>query len=258
MLSKSALPLLRRLGRPFRQFPNVELVKKQQEIQELYDRNEVIGHIAAYKPSYTLEFDRNGELLIYSAEPLRSRAFLLKYPYILYESMALTALWAFLVNPFALYFGWNYLFLGAGLLLLMPRAALLHARQYRIRRMYLLRGGRYVRFERATAGGDQLVNWAEVREFHPLTEDYRHFADAENCEFLDAEGQLRHDLCLECEHFKQFSVNEQNVPIFLEKAGVVHHPEVFDAVCRGMHVDTSDFAINTAHNSRAREPHYSL
>ena len=39
--------------------------------------------------------------------------------------------------------------------------------------------------------------------------------------------------------------------------GVVHHPELFEAVCKGYNVDTSDFVINTAHNLRAKEGNYS-
>lgn len=237
----------------------MRIATKQAKVQEIYDSHQVIGHAPVYKPSYTLEFDRNGELLLFSAEPLRDkRRILLKYPYILYESLAPLSLWAFLVNPFALHFTWNYLFLFGTLALCIPRVWHLHSLQYRIRRMSLLRGGRYVKFERATVAGDFLVNWAEVREFHPLTEDYRQFADPEQVEFLDDCGQLKHDLAVQAEHFKQYSVNEQDVPVFFVKDGTVHHPEVFDAVCRGFHVDTSDYSINTAHEDRAREPHYSV
>ena len=37
------------------------------------------------------------------------------------------------------------------------------------------------------------------------------------------------------------------------KEGVVHHPELFEAVCKAYHVDTSDFTINTPNNIRAFE-----
>jgi len=41
------------------------------------------------------------------------------------------------------------------------------------------------------------------------------------------------------------------------KEGIVHEPELFEAVVKGYNVDTSNFVINTANNDRAREPNYS-
>ncbi len=40
------------------------------------------------------------------------------------------------------------------------------------------------------------------------------------------------------------------------KEGVVHHPELFEAVVKGYNIDTNDFVINTANNVRAREGSY--
>lgn len=34
---------------------------------------------------------------------------------------------------------------------------------------------------------------------------------------------------------------------------VVHEPELFEAVIKAYHIDTSDFVINTAHNIRSGE-----
>lgn len=41
------------------------------------------------------------------------------------------------------------------------------------------------------------------------------------------------------------------------KEGIVHHPEVFEAVTKGYSIDTTDFVINTAHNLRAKEGNHS-
>lgn len=40
------------------------------------------------------------------------------------------------------------------------------------------------------------------------------------------------------------------------KEGIVHHPEIFEAVIKGYNVDTTDFVINTADNVRSREGNY--
>lgn len=61
-----------------------------------------------YKPSYTIEFDRRGEVLLYSCEPMKHLEVYLKYPYVLYESAIPLALFTLYVNPFNLEWYWNY------------------------------------------------------------------------------------------------------------------------------------------------------
>lgn len=34
----------------------------------------------------------------------------------------------------------------------------------------------------------------------------------------------------------------------MAEKGIVHEPEIFEAVIKGYHIDTKDFVINTAHN----------
>ena len=40
-----------------------------------------------YKPSKTLEFNRDGELLLYSCDNVKNSVVYLKYPYVLYDSL---------------------------------------------------------------------------------------------------------------------------------------------------------------------------
>lgn len=40
------------------------------------------------------------------------------------------------------------------------------------------------------------------------------------------------------------------------REGIVHHPELFEAVVKGYNIDTSNFVINTADNYRSREGNY--
>src|SRR3990167_3338642 len=63
-----------------------EIAKAQiQAIQDNADTIERTDRI--YKPSYTIEFDRVGEVLLYSCEPLTHSQVYLKYPYVFYESL---------------------------------------------------------------------------------------------------------------------------------------------------------------------------
>ena len=53
-----------------------------------------------YKPSQTLEFNRDGELLLYSCDNIKNSVVYLKYPYIMYDSFIPLAFYVFFVNPF--------------------------------------------------------------------------------------------------------------------------------------------------------------
>lgn len=51
----------------------------------------------------------------------------------------------------------------------------------------------------------------------------------------------------------EMGTTSQDIVINFMKEGVVHHPELFEAVVKGYNIDTSDYTINTANNLRARE-----
>lgn len=245
------------LKKSYLHIKNMEVESKKANIQKDFDiQSNIQEYNKIYKPTYTLEFNRTGELLLYSCDPLKHREIYLKYPYVLFESLAPLSLFVFLANPFSLSWAINYVFFYAAGMLFIPRVWYLHSMQYRIKRMWLLRGGKVIKFERLTIAGDIYTNWVEVRHFKPLTQDFREFED-EQADFLTEEGQLKYELGTELEHFKQFSVNEQDINVFFLKEGIVHQPEVFEAVVKGYHIDTSDFVINTLLDERAREPHHS-
>lgn len=241
----------------YQHIQDMEREAKRAQLQKLYDEPQLIENIAqVHKPSYTLELDRCGELLVYSAEPLKTKTVYFKYPYILYESLIPLALLNFVANPLELVWQWNYLNLVALNVLWMPRAWYFYSLQFRIRRMWLLRGGKYVKIERTTLAGDTFTDWVEIRYFNPLTEDFRNYEDKDIGEFLTESGQLKHELGTEVEHFMHMGTSDQDVALFFVKEGTIHHPEVFDAIMRGYHIDTMDFVINTGHNERNRESHY--
>ena len=57
-----------------------------------------------YKPSQTLEFNRDGELLLYSCDNIKNSTVYLKYPYVMYDSMIPIAWYLFFINPL----GWSW------------------------------------------------------------------------------------------------------------------------------------------------------
>lgn len=229
--------------------------ERRDHVEKLHNEGQIVEKTdRIYKPSYPIEFDRAGEVLIYSGAPFQNMTIYLKYPYILYESLIPIHLWLWYVNPFELDWYYNHCNLVAMYLLWIPRVWYLQSLNYRIVKMHLIRGGKFIKFETHTLAGDVNFAWVENYQFHPLTQDKQNFADRDDADFLTEEGQLKHDLAVQLDNFTEFSVNQQDVTVYFTKeGGIVHHPEIFEAVCKGYNVDTSDFTINTAHNVRAKE-----
>lgn len=109
-----------------------------------------------------------------------------------------------------------------------------------------------------TLTGDRVTAWAENRFFHPLTEDAQHFDDRDDADFLTEDGQLKYELTTQLDHFTEKGMTNQEQLFYFMKEGVVHHPELFEAVVKGFNIDTSDYCINTAHNLRAFEGIHSI
>ena len=58
-------------------------------MEELQNQPVVAENGRVYKPTYTIEFNREGEVLLYSANPINSETLYFKYPYI-FCTLALT------------------------------------------------------------------------------------------------------------------------------------------------------------------------
>ena len=256
-LRRIPLSFLKIPSRPFLHIKDMSTEAVRAKNQQDYDSPPLVeDYPRVYKPTYTLELDRCGELLLYSCNPLKHKTVYFKYPYVLYESFIPICAFMFLMNPLELVWHWNYISLLMANLLWMPRAWYFYSLQHRIRRLSLLRGGKYIKIERTSLNGDHYVDWAEIRYLNPLTEDLRNYDDKDGADFLTETGQLKYELGIEIEHFMIMGTSAQDVAVFCMKEGIVHHPEVFEAIAKGYHVDTDDFVINTAHNERTRESHY--
>lgn len=245
-----------RLARGYMHIRNMEKENQRAQIQADFDKpSHIDTYDKIYKPTQTIEFGRTGEVLLYSCNPFIHKTIYFKYPYVLFESLSPLMLFMGLANPMTVSWMATYGFYFAAMGLLFPRAWYLHSMQYRIRRMTLLRGGKFLKIERSTLAGDQLTSWLEIRHLMPISEDFREFED-DNSDFLTEEGQLKYELGVECEHFRHWGVNQQDIDIFFMKEGVVHQPELFEAAIKGYHIDTSDFVINTLMDERVGEPHH--
>jgi hypothetical protein len=120
-----------------------------------------------YKPSKTITFNREGEVLLFSCDNLRHSKVYTKYPYVMYDAMIPIAWYLFFADPcnntylilvglswqvrhalfhFSWIFGW------------MPHHLYIRNLTKRIHRVYLMRGGKYCRFVMADWHGVSLLN----------------------------------------------------------------------------------------------------
>lgn len=149
-----------------------------------------------YKPSKTIEFNREGELLLFSCDNIKHSTVYLKYPYIMYDCGLPLSLYLFYFNPFG--FGshitlWFFYFNAC--FCWMPHVMYLKSLDKKIHKLFLLRGGKYMRVWTQNPLGDRYYSWINNCEVHLLTEGAKDFADpAEDENFLKPSGQLKYEV----------------------------------------------------------------
>lgn len=211
-----------------------------------------------YKPSHTLEFNRDGELLLYSCDNVKNSTVYLKYPYVMYDAMIPLAFYAFFVNPF----GWSwqvtsFLLYGFSAFGWLPHVLYWKHLEKKIHKLFLLRGGKYVRIWTQNPLGDRFYSWAHICEFNLLTENYEDFAEpVEEEQILTKAGQLKYEVQVQLDNYVDHAIMVQDEIIYFMKEGTVHQPEVFEMVVKGYNIDTSDFVVNTDHSIRFNEPNH--
>ena len=99
-----------------------------------------------YKPSKTIEFDRNGELLLFSCDNIKNSVVYLKYPYCMYDCLIPVSWYFFFVNPFM----WRWqatlsFFYFTSSFVWVPHMMYLKSLDRKINKFWLLRGGKYCR-----------------------------------------------------------------------------------------------------------------
>ena len=211
--------------RQFRQVNNLheiiytsqaELAQRTEKYLERTDR--------VYKPSQTIEFNREGELLLYSCDNIKHSTIYFKYPYIMYDCLMPLSWYVFFVNPF--FWSWQitlpFLY-AANSLAWMPHVMYWKSLDKKIHRLLLLRGGKYVRIWTQNPMGDRFYSWANNCEFHLLTEDYEDFADpVDDEDFLKKNGQLKYELQVQLDNYVDHSITQQDQVINFMKEGTVH------------------------------------
>ena len=144
---------------------------------------------------------------------------------------------------------------GANMFAWMPHALYWKSLDKKIHKLFLLRGGKYIRIWTQNPMGDRFYSWASNCEVNLLTEDAYDFADPVDEEvFLRKDGQLKYEVQVQLDNYVDHAVMVQDQIISFMKEGTVHQPEIFEQVLKGYNIDTSDFVINTAETMRFNEP----
>ena len=79
----------------------------------------------------------------------------------------------------------------------------------KIHKMYLLRGGKYVKIWTMNPMGDRYYSWAHICEFHLLTEDASDFAiNVDDEDFLTKAGQLKYEVHTQLENYVDHAVTQ--------------------------------------------------
>ena len=124
---------------------------------------------------------------------------------------------------------------------------------WHVSKVMLLKGGKILIVERSAMDGTKYRDFVEIAKLRPISEDLTQFDDQDKADFLDSEGQLKYMLAMEGKDYilRGYSIERQVIKFL--KQGVVNDPELFEAVMKGYHIDTSNFVINTENSNRAFE-----
>ena len=252
----SRLPLMQAQTRGYRQVHNLHEVvytaqaELNQRTAKYLEKTDKV-----YKPSTTLEFNREGELLLWSCDNVKHSTVYFKYPYCTMTLLVPLAWYNFFLNPFGL--SWQFsmaAFYLANGFAWIPQANYWKSLDKKINRMYLLRGGKYVRIWTMNPMGDRFYSWAHICEFNLLTEDGQDFAEpTDNEDFMNRAGQLKYEVQVQLDNYVDHAITHQDEIIQFMKEGLVHQPEVLEMVLKGYNIDTSDYVINTDHSVRYME-----
>ncbi len=181
-----------------------ELAQRTEKYLERTDR--------VYKPSKTMEFNREGEMLLYSCDNIKHSTIYFKYPYCMLDGLMPLSWYIFFINPF--HISWQFtlsFFYAANCLAWMPHVLYWKHLDKKIHKLFLLKGGKYVRIWTQNPMGDKFYSWANNCEIKLLTQDYEDFADpVEDEQFLKKTGQLKYELQVQLDNYVDHAVTVQD------------------------------------------------
>ena len=264
--------MLRSLHRSLRRFssiPQEQIVNEEhyqymgnpthEEFQNWYKKEhhiECTQDKVVFKPKEQIEFNREGEVVLYECDTNRVNNIYTPFPHAVPLLWIPYGLYLYLENPWGLLWNWQSMILASCIGAIYPMTEYIWGLRYHIARLSLLRGGNTVRVEYSNLTGNRYQSWVNIDELHLLSKDkLRKLPDkGSDYKVIEDDGSLVHDTFIQLLHFNDIGRNQQDLILTLNKNAKVHHPELLSAVLRAFEVDTSNFRINTLHTERWFEP----
>lgn len=84
----------------YKQVQDLHQVVATAELEETQRTEKFVEYTSKiYKPSSTIEFNREGELLLFSCDNIRLSQVYLKYPYVMFDAMIPLSMYIFWADP---------------------------------------------------------------------------------------------------------------------------------------------------------------
>jgi hypothetical protein len=189
--------------------------------------------MTSYTPAQTVEFDAVGETLLYSVNAFRQASVLFPLPWSLGTYIGVPASlwgwWAGVLGPYSL------LMVVPAYVAVIPHLTYLHSLRKLVHKVWYVRGGR-LKIETKDLTGVLCHSYIELGNVSVKG------ATAANA--LTNSGRLTRDLKLNLADWADFNEAETNSTLTLSGKGVVHNPELLQAIIQGYELNVEDFEMN--------------
>jgi hypothetical protein len=264
--------MLRRLPRSLRLFSSNNPMKHEfeehyqypgnpshEEFQQWYKNTyhqECTQDKVVFKPKEQIEFNREGEAILYECDVYRVNPIYTPFPHAVPMLWIPYGLYLYLENPLGLLWNWQSMILTSCIAALYPMSEYIWSLRYHINRLTLLRGGTTLKVEYSNLTGNRYLSWIYIDEINLLSKDkvYKLPDKGSDYKVIGDDGNLVHNTFIQVAHFVDIGRNQEDCILTLNKQAKVHNPELLSAVLRAFEVETGNFRINTLHTERWFEP----
>lgn len=200
-----------------------------------------IRPVEIYKPSKTINFNKEGEILVYSNDPQSQASVFFPVPWSL-------GTWSIPLQAFAWHlgafgsFGWLApitMYLG-----LLPHCWYLYELRFRAEKVWYIRGGMW-KMENCGPYRLRTLTCTEPRNIEILNNNGEiDLLGGKELDILNENGELINDLNFKTHYWQEYYESIEGRKFSIGKLGKVRNPELFQAMVQGYKIDDSDFTMN--------------
>lgn len=198
-----------------------------------------ISEVETYQPKDQIRFDSQGSTLVYSVDYMKKVSVFFPIPWSLGTWSAPGLGWMWYNDMLGVY---NPLLAALGYAAMMPHCWYLWNLKNNINKIWLLRDGMW---KVETAGVHQITaNYYIKPALITLLSKGRNNAEnPKQAELLSDDGKLYSHVRVNAANWIEFHEERDNQKLFISKHGVVHNPELLQAMLQGYKIDTSNHVM---------------